>query len=306
MYSINNHKSKYKKPKEQLIWPSPAKINLFLYIIGQRKDKYHKIQTLLQFLDYGDEIKIIQRKDNIINIIGTLPNISKKNNLIYKAAYLLKKYYKKIQNNKSLGANIYIKKRLQIGGGLGGGSSNAATTLIGLNYIWKTNLKNNILIKLSHNLGADVPFFVNGRTSFAEGIGNKLHNINLKQKWYLIICPKIVVSTKSIFSDRMLKIKSKKRNFKKLLKQKYTNDLEEIIKKRYPKIKQLFLWLLKYTTPHITGTGGCIFGEFKTKKEASKILYNAPKWTKGFIAKSSNYSSLFKFQKSLSKRNQNS
>lgn len=192
-------------------WPSPGKINLFLYINKKRKDGYHEIQTLLQFLQYGDKIKIKKRKDDKINIIKNIKKIPKHKNLILQAANLLQKYSKK-KFNKKYGADIYIKKILPIGSGLGGGSSNAATTMIALNYIWKTNFSDNFLIKISNKIGTDISFFLNGKSSFAEGKGDKLVPINLKKTWNLIIYPNVSISTKKIFSDPQLKRNSKKKN----------------------------------------------------------------------------------------------
>lgn len=194
-----------------LIWPSPGKINLFLYINKKRKDGYHNIQTLMHFLKYGDKIKIKKRKDNKIKIIEKVKKIPLKKNIILKAANILKKHSQK-KFNKEYGADIYIDKILPIGSGLGGGSSNAATTIIALNYIWKTNFKDKFLIKISKKLGADIPFFLKGKSSFVEGIGDKILPIKIKEQWNLIIYPNISISTKKIFTDPLLKRNSKKKN----------------------------------------------------------------------------------------------
>lgn len=290
--------------KIKLNWPSPAKINLFLYVNQKRKDGYHNIQTLLQFLNYGDIIKIKKTKNNKIKIVNNFSNISEKNNLIFKSAKLLKQYSQKIKPNNNFGAKIYIKKNLPIGSGLGGGSSNAATTLIALNYLWKINLSDQKLTKISYKLGADIPFFINGHSSFAEGIGNQLLYINLKEKWNLILYPKISISTKKIFQKINLKKKIKKKNLENLLKKPYKNNFELIVRKMFPKIEKLFLWKPKNKKLHLTGTGSCVFIQFKNKKKAIKISKKIPKWTKSFIAKSINYSPLHKFRDLILKKNQ--
>lgn len=285
-----------------ITWPSPGKINLFLYINKKRKDGYHNIQTILQFIQYGDKIKIKKRKDNKINIIKNIKKIPKNENLIIKAANLLQKYSEK-KFNKKYGADIYIKKILPIGSGLGGGSSNAATTMIALNYIWKTNFSDNFLIKISNSLGADIPFFLNGNSSFAEGIGNKFIPINLENKWNLIIYPNISILTKKIFSDPKLKRNSKKIKLDVLLKKPFKNDCESIVRKKNKKINKLFNLFKKNKKINLTGTGSCVFIQYKTKKKAYEMLNKSPKWAYSFIAKSVNYSPLHKFRDSLIKKN---
>ncbi|WP_348666135.1 4-(cytidine 5'-diphospho)-2-C-methyl-D-erythritol kinase [Arsenophonus symbiont of Ornithomya chloropus] len=285
-----------------LNWPSPAKLNLFLHITGLRNDGYHNIQTLFQFLNYGDEIIIKSRRDNQIQLMTPFMNIIEKHNLIIKAARLLQNYCMKMKLlHEYQGADIYIKKKLPIGGGLGGGSSNAATTLIALNFHWKTNINDIMLANLANQLGADIPFFIKGHSAFAEGIGNKLFPINLKEKWYLVAYPGIVISTQKVFSEIGLKRNSTKLSLKKLLKKKYVNDCEAIVRKKFIKVEKLSSWMQKYTSSRLTGTGSCVFGEFKTKSAAYKILNKAPKWVQCFIAKGINRSPLHIFRTSINK-----
>ncbi|MGP1939060.1 MAG: 4-(cytidine 5'-diphospho)-2-C-methyl-D-erythritol kinase [Arsenophonus sp. ET-DL9-MAG3] len=285
-----------------LTWPSPAKINLFLYILGRLDNGYHQLQTLFQFLNYGDEITIKSRKDNKIQLLTPFINLPIENNLIIKAARLLQYYCVKINCNGShQGADIYVNKRLPIGGGLGSGSSNAATTLIALNYHWKTNIDDDTLTKLSYQLGADIPVFIKGHAAFAEGIGNQLLSINLEEKWYLVVYPKINISTKQIFSDPELKRNSVKRSLVTLLQESYENDCESIVRKRFPQVEHLISWLLKYRLSHLTGTGACVFAEFETERAARKVLNKAPGWVQGFVALSVNQSPLHKFRAGIYK-----
>ncbi|MGP1931490.1 MAG: 4-(cytidine 5'-diphospho)-2-C-methyl-D-erythritol kinase, partial [Arsenophonus sp. ET-DL12-MAG3] len=280
-----------------LTWPSPAKINLFLYIIGQLDNGYHQLQTLFQFLNYNDEITIKTRKDDQILLHTSFIKLQTKNNLIVKAANLLKQYCIKINRiDNYKGVDIYVNKKLPTGGGLGAGSSNAATTLIALNHHWKANIDDNTLTKLARHLGADVPVFINGHAAFAEGIGDKLLPVNPKEKWYLVVYPMINISTQQIFSDPELKRNSKKYSLIELLQRPYINDCEIIVKKRFPQVEKLISWLLGYTSSRLTGTGACVFAEFKTEVAANKVLNKTPAWIQGFVAHSVNYSPLHRFR----------
>ncbi|MDT9587325.1 MAG: 4-(cytidine 5'-diphospho)-2-C-methyl-D-erythritol kinase [Candidatus Arsenophonus melophagi] len=285
-----------------LTWPSPGKLNLFLYITGQQDDGYHQLQTMFQFLNYGDEITIESREDNQIRLITPFINLPSENNLIVRAARLLQRYcMEKGGDNNPKGANICINKRISIGGGLGGGSSNAATTLIALNYHWQTAINDNILTELAYQLGADVPVFVKGHAAFAQGIGDQLIPVHPEEKWYLVAHPGINISTKHIFSDPELKRNSVNRSLSTLLKELYTNDCEAIIRKRFPKVEELILWLLQYTSSRLTGTGACVFAEFETEVAARKVLNKAPEWVQGFVAQGVNKSPLHTFRSWISR-----
>ncbi|MGP1954561.1 MAG: 4-(cytidine 5'-diphospho)-2-C-methyl-D-erythritol kinase [Arsenophonus sp. NC-TX2-MAG3] len=285
-----------------LTWPSPAKLNLFLYIIGRRADGYHQLQTLFQFLNYADEITIKPRKDNQIRLLTPFIDLPEENNLIVKAARLLQRYCLEIGcANDHQGADIYVNKRLPTGAGLGGASSNAATTLIALNYYWKTHIDDNMLADLSRQLGADVPVFVTGYAAFAEGIGDQLFPANPKEKWYLVVHPGINIPTKQIFSDPELKRNSEKRLLSTLLQKPFKNDCEPIAIKHFPEVEELILWLLKYSSSRLTGTGSCIFAEFKTEAAASKVLNKAPEWVQGFVSQGVNQSPLHTFRAEISR-----
>ncbi|XBC44521.1 MAG: 4-(cytidine 5'-diphospho)-2-C-methyl-D-erythritol kinase [Buchnera aphidicola (Schlechtendalia peitan)] len=277
------------------IWFSPAKINLFLYIIGMRTDGYHNIQTLFQLLNYGDTIYIIPNKSGHIKLLTRIQNIPNSKNIIIKAAKLLKKKANILKCCSSkLGANIYIKKNIPIGGGMGGGSSNAATTLVALNKLWNINFKKSQIANFGKKLGADVPVFVMGKTSIAEGIGNILHPIKTKKKWYLITYPNIKISTKEIFSHPSLHRNSKKKCIHLLLNTPFKNDCENLITQKFHIIKNLIKWLTQYAPSRITGTGSCVFSEFHSQKDANEILSILPINMYGVVVSSSNTSILHK------------
>ncbi|CDL81319.1 4-(cytidine 5'-diphospho)-2-C-methyl-D-erythritol kinase [Xenorhabdus szentirmaii] len=283
-----------------LTWPSPAKLNLFLYITGQRPDGYHELQTLFQFLDYGDEITITPRQDNQIQLLTPVADVAHEDNLIVRAARLLQQHCKvhKI-GNEHLGADIHIDKCLPMGGGLGGGSSNAATVLIALNYHWQAGLSDEELSQLGIALGADVPVFVKGHAAFAEGIGEKLQPASPEEKWFLVAHPGIEISTPTIFTDPELKRNSPIRSLPALLQAPFANDCEPIARKRFRKVEQLLLWLLEYAPSRLTGTGACIFGEFESEASARKVLNQAPEWMQGFVARGVNISPLHTFRSGI-------
>ncbi|QCI16430.1 4-(cytidine 5'-diphospho)-2-C-methyl-D-erythritol kinase [Buchnera aphidicola (Aphis craccivora)] len=275
-------------------WPSPAKINLFLYVTGIRSDGYHYIQSLFQFLNYGDTLKIISNKTNKIELFAEKQLFLNKENTIIKAAQLLKSkalYYEKT-NCTTLGAKIFLNKKIPIGSGLGGGSSNAATVLIVLNKLWKTKFTLEELAKFSLKIGSDIPAFIMGKTSIVEGIGEILHPIQRNEKWYLVVYPKIHILTKNIFSSSFLKSTSQKKTIQLLLKSPFSNDFENIVSNKFKKIKKLLSMLSIYAPTRMTGTGSCVFAEFNDKLSAQKIFSLLPKNMEGFIAKSVNTSPL--------------
>lgn len=277
-----------------MILPSPAKLNLFLYINGRREDGYHELQTLFQFLDFGDEIDIEVTQAGEIELLTQIENVPTEQNLICKAAKLLQNHtaYKQKSKYSKLGARIKIIKNLPMGGGVGGGSSNAATVLVGLNHLWHLGLSLQELAKLGLTLGADVPIFVQGRAAFAEGIGEKLTYCELAQKWYLVLKPNVSISTATIFNDAHLPRNTPKRSLKTLLSQKWENDCEKIVKDHYFEIEKLLHWLVQYAPARLTGTGACVFAEFESKEEAEKVFLLKPIGVEGFVAQGKNISSL--------------
>lgn len=274
-------------------WPSPAKLNLFLYITGQRADGYHTLQTLFQFLDYGDTIDITPRSDGEIHLLTPVEGVAHEDNLIVRAARSLMKAAS--ESNclpKGSGADISIDKRLPMGGGLGGGSSNAATVLVALNHLWQCGLSVDELAALGLTLGADVPVFVRGHAAFAEGVGEILTPVEPEEKWYLVAHPGVSIPTPVIFNDPDLPRNTPKRSIKTLLKCEFGNDCEVIARKRFREVDAALSWLLEYAPSRLTGTGVCVFAEFDTESRARQVLEQAPEWLKGFVAKGVNLSPL--------------
>lgn len=268
-------------------WPSPAKLNLFLYITGQRDNGYHELQTLFQFLDFGDELTITANLSGEITLTPNLPGVSLTDNLIWKAANALQK-----QTNCSFGADIQLTKVLPMGGGIGGGSSNAATVLVALNYLWQTHLTDAELAEIGLHLGADVPVFVHGFAAFAEGVGEKLTQTEPDEKVYLVIQPNVSIATKDIFSHPQLIRNTPKRELATLLELPYENDCEKIVRMLYPEVDKQLSWLLQYAPSRLTGTGSCVFAEFSSKKEAKSVLAKLPDTVSAFVALGRNISPL--------------
>lgn len=265
--------------------PSPAKINLFLHITGQRSDGYHNLQTLFQLLDFGDKLVFRSNRSGNIKINGNIDGVDEKNNLIFHAATLLQK-----STGCDLGCTIDLTKNLPMGAGLGGGSSNAATTLVGLNALWKCGLSANQLSDLGKTLGADVPVFVHGESAFAEGIGDILTPLTLPQRWFLVITPNCHVSTREIFSNPQLTRNSSPIKIRALSGVEYRNDCQDVVSKLYPAVRTVLQWVENFSAPLMTGTGASVFCSFDSKSEAQHVLSKLPKQWTGFVAKGVNRS----------------
>lgn len=275
----------------QQLWPSPAKLNLFLYITGQRPNGYHDLQTLFQFLDYGDSLSFNVRTDGVIALTTPVEGVSDDENLVVRAARLLQKH-----TGTPLGADITLQKQIPMGGGLGGGSSNAATVLVALNTLWNCGLTDTELAELGITLGADVPVFVMGFAAFAEGIGEILQPVTPEEKWFLVVHPGVQIPTPVIFGDPELTRNTPKRPVNVLLNTPYANDCEPIARKRFYEVEQLLSWLLEYAPSRLTGTGACVFAEFDTETEARQVLNEIPAWSRGFVARGVNVSPLHRFR----------
>ncbi|WP_181814577.1 4-(cytidine 5'-diphospho)-2-C-methyl-D-erythritol kinase [Kluyvera ascorbata] len=274
-------------------WPSPAKLNLFLYITGQRADGYHTLQTLFQFLDYGDTLTIVPRQDGQLRLLTPLDGVPNEENLIIRAARLLMKTAADSQRlPEGSGADISIDKRLPMGGGLGGGSSNAATVLVALNHLWQCGLSEDELATIGLTLGADVPVFVRGHSAFAEGVGEVLTPVEVAEKWYLVAHPGVSIPTPVIFRDPELPRNTPVRSIETLLNCEFGNDCEVIARKRFREVDDVLSWLLEYAPSRLTGTGACVFAEFDTELAARQVLEQAPEWLQGFVAKGVNLSPL--------------
>ncbi|KHT64740.1 kinase [Photobacterium gaetbulicola] len=268
-------------------WPAPAKLNLFLYITGRRADGYHELQTLFQFLDHSDTLTITANSSDHITLSPAIAGVKTEDNLIYRAADALRQ-----KAGIRAGAEIHIDKILPMGGGLGGGSSDAATTLVALNYLWQTNLSTDELAELGLALGADVPVFVRGVSAFAEGVGEQLQPAEPQEKWYLVVKPEVNIATVDIFTHPGLKRDSKKRSLNALLAGVYENDCEKIVRSLHPEVDKALSWLLEYAPSRLTGTGACVFAEFSTHEAAIATLNKLPDWLQGFVAKGVNTSPL--------------
>ncbi|NWC65610.1 4-(cytidine 5'-diphospho)-2-C-methyl-D-erythritol kinase [Cedecea sp. P7760] len=274
-------------------WPSPAKLNLFLYITGRRADGYHNLQTLFQFLDYGDTITIEPREDGVIRLVTPIDGVPDEENLIVRAARLLVEHAAaKGTLPAGAGAHLGVEKRLPMGGGLGGGSSNAATVLVALNALWKTGCSEDELAALGIRLGADVPVFVRGHAAFAEGVGEILTPVEPEEKWYLVAHPGVSIPTPLIFGDPELPREAPIRSITTLLKCEFGNDCEVIARKRFREVDAALSWLLEYAPSRLTGTGACVFAEFDTEQAARQVLEQAPEWLHGFVARGVNRSPL--------------
>lgn len=268
-------------------WPSPAKLNLFLYINSRTENGYHELQTLFQFVDHGDELTIQANDSGEITISPEIEGVPLKDNLIWKAATALQRFA-----NCSYGAHIDLHKILPMGGGIGGGSSNAATALVALNYLWQTNLSDDELAKIGLALGADVPVFVRGFSAFAEGVGEKLFPAHPDEKWYLVVRPNVSIATSDIFRHPDLTRNTPKRDLETLLNKPSVNDCEKIVRMLYPEVDKQLSWLLQYAPSRLTGTGSCVFAEFSSKSEAETILAQLSDKVSAFVAQGRNISPL--------------
>ncbi|OWG38165.1 4-(cytidine 5'-diphospho)-2-C-methyl-D-erythritol kinase [Stutzerimonas stutzeri] len=272
---------------QALTLPAPAKLNLMLHITGRRADGYHELQTLFQFLDYGDELVLRPREDGQIRLLTELPGVDHDSNLIVRAARLLQR-----ESGCALGADIQLTKRLPMGGGIGGGSSDAATTLVGLDHLWNTGLGEDRLAELGLNLGADVPVFVRGRAAFAEGVGERLQPVDLPEPWFLVIAPQVSVSTAEIFADPELTRNTPAITVRSLLAGGGHNDCQPVVEKRYPEVRNALSLLNKFVQARMTGTGACVFGSFPNEGEADKVRRQLPATLPSFVARGRNVSML--------------
>lgn len=291
---------------KKLVLPAPAKLNLFLHITGRREDGYHQLQTVFQLLDYSDEISLVLRRDGLVTRSeesgAELKGIPFENDLCIRAAKLMQAEMHNYSNH-IFGVEINLHKILPIGGGIGGGSSNAATVLCGLNELWGCNFSIDKLADLGAQLGADVPVFVRGFSAWAEGIGEQLTPLKLEQRWFVVIHPKLFVSTAEIFTDQALTRDSDTLKIARFLEgnqfnylaEDLSNVFESIVIKKYPEIALAIDWLSTYSPARLTGTGSCVFASFNSEIDASKVLDDLMKsnhnWL-GFMAKGVNESPL--------------
>jgi len=261
-------------------YAAPAKLNLFLHVIGRRADGYHLLQTVFRFLDYGDELGFSVRDDGVVRRVTELPAIPAEADLCVRAARLLK-----VRTGSRFGVDIELVKKLPTGGGLGGGSSDAATTLMVLNRLWQLGLSRTQLQALALELGADVPVFVFGRSAFAEGIGERLAAVQLPPAWYLVLVPETAVSTAEIFSAAELTRTTNAITIAAFSVGQGRNDLEPVVCRRYPQVARHLEWLRQYGDARMTGSGACVFCGFETEAQAQRVLSELPADMQGFVAR---------------------
>jgi 4-diphosphocytidyl-2-C-methyl-D-erythritol kinase len=268
-------------------WPAPAKLNRFLHILGRRADGYHSLQTVFQFIDHCDYLSFAVQPDSIISRQGKVAGVAATEDLVIQAAHLLQKACGVTQ-----GAIITLDKRLPIGGGLGGGSSDAATTLVALNYYWRTGLTLEQLATLGLQLGADVPVFVQGFAAWGEGIGEQLTPIALDEPWFVVLIPPCSVSTHLIFNDSQLTRNSRPITIDDFMAGKAGNVCAAVVYRLYPEIAAAADWLSRFNKSSLTGTGACVFAPFRDRQTAQAVVKRLPPSVTGFVARGLNHSPL--------------
>jgi 4-diphosphocytidyl-2-C-methyl-D-erythritol kinase len=259
-------------------WPAPAKLNLFLHVTGRRADGYHLLQTVFQLIDYGDTLRFTLRPDGAIRRSTPFPGVPEDSDLCVRAARLLQTAAARAGHSLA-GADIALDKRLPQGGGLGGGSSDAATTLIGLNHLWQTGFRRTELMALGLQLGADVPFFLCGGNAFAEGIGESLQVLPTPARWFVVIEPGVSIPTAAIFTATELTRDSKPvkiSDFSKSPESFWKNDLQAVAVQRFPVVAEAIQWLSAHGNARMTGSGACVFCPFEDEQQADRVLKQVP------------------------------
>ncbi len=262
-------------------WPAPAKLNLFLHVVGRRADGYHLLQTVFQLLDWGDTVRIRVRNDDSICRINPLPAVDATEDLAMRAAHALRS-----ATACRRGADIAIDKRIPLGGGLGGGSSDAATVLSALNALWNTGLDTQALAAIGLQLGADVPVFVRGRSAWAEGVGERLTSIDLPTQWYVIIDPGVSVPTAELFGVADLTRNAAHLTIPLFASGAATfNVFEPVVRERFASVARALDWLNGYSPARLSGSGGCIFAAVSSREAGSSIAAACPAGMRGFVVR---------------------
>lgn len=259
-------------------FPAPAKVNLFLHIVGQRADGYHLLQSVFRLLDFYDTIHLRPRKDGVISRSQEIPGVAEQQDLCVRAAHLLQQH-----TGSALGADIAVDKRIPMGGGLGGGSSDAATVLLALNNLWSLHLPRQELMDLALQLGADVPVFIFGENAWAEGIGEQLQPVALKPAWYVVLTPPVHVSTAQVFASKELTRNTIATTiaafsavaFRQELGQGFSNNLESVVCRQYPAVGACVQWLNQFSRARMSGSGASVFAEFESEAAAQAVLAKA-------------------------------
>jgi len=276
-------------------WPAPAKLNLFLHVTGQRADGYHDLQTMFQIIDLRDELAfeidrsgVIARVDDAASAPGPLAAIPSAEDLCVRAATLLRAK----AGDPALGVRIRLRKRIPLGGGLGGGSSDAATTLLVLNRLWACGLSVTQLAELGLTLGADVPVFVQGESGLGEGVGERLTALTLPERWFLVLHPGVSVPTRDIFQASELTRNSPILTIPALLASGGRNDCEPVVCKRYPQVAEALDWLGRFAPSRLTGTGSCLFASFDSAAAAERVAARVPDVWRVWVARGLSHSPL--------------
>lgn len=269
-------------------WPAPAKLNLMLRIVGQRPDGYHLLQTVFQFIDLCDWITFHRVTDGRVSLLKTIPGVAEADDLTVKAANLLK-----AETGCESGVRIEVEKNLPMGGGLGGGSSDAATTLVVLNELWNLRLSRKKLMELGLRLGADVPVFVYGHSAWAEGVGEKLEPINPQEQWVVVIKPDCHVNTGEIFSAKNLTRNSKSITIADFIAGQHQNDCVEVVCQRYRSVKDALVALSHFSKARLTGTGACVFAQFDSEILAVEAYQSLKNEWRAYLSKGVNESPLY-------------
>jgi len=264
---------------------APAKINLFLHILGRRSDGYHQLQSVFQFLDFADQLSFELTPDRpSVTISPSIADVPAADNLIMKAAQLLRQEHHQTSQRELPGVHIQLQKRIPMGGGLGGGSSDAATTLLALRQLWQLDISDARLAALGLKLGADVPVFLFGQAAFAEGVGEKLQPVAVPPHWYLVIHPGVHVSTADIFQHPNLPRATPPISAQQWQFDQTHNDCQQLVGQLHPEVANAIAWLLEYAPARLTGTGACVFGCFTSQTEALRVLESVPTHWNAFVA----------------------
>jgi 4-diphosphocytidyl-2-C-methyl-D-erythritol kinase len=272
-------------------WPAPAKLNLMLRIVGRRADGYHLLQTVFQLIDYCDYLQFSERDDNKIVLTTPLEGVANDDNLVIQAARILCRKATDMQVEMP-GVSISVIKNLPMGGGLGGGSSDAATTLVALNHLWNLQLSLSEIAAMGLQLGADVPVFVAGYSAWAEGVGEDLQSINLPGYWYIVLVPDCHVSTAEVFNHSQLTRDSESITIESFSPDVPYNDCLSVVAASHPQVRRALDVLSCYPVSGLTGTGGCVYAAFHNEAEARKAAQNLAQHWKVFVAKAVNRSPL--------------
>ncbi len=275
------------KDLSSISWPAPAKLNLFLHITGRREDGYHELQTLFQFVDFGDELCFRVDDSGVVRRRGAIAGVAEDADLTVRAARLLQAETGCVQ-----GVEIHIDKRLPMGGGLGGGSSDAATTLVALNRLWGLGLSEDRLAALGLRLGADVPVFVRGRAAWAEGVGERLQAVDLPEPWFVILQPDAHVATAELFADPQLTRDLQPIKIRDYLAGDGQNVFESLVRAAYPDVDAALTWLNARAAGRMTGTGACVFAAFEREAQARDVAAQAEGRWRTIFARGCNRSPL--------------